>query len=466
MLNSFLFVFMLKVDNTNSSTTLPNTSANQKNDTPSMEHMKISKSSLVVFMVCSVIMFLTFFGSLPFMLKSLWALLREPGCNLTKVIYALREHGQEKLLSSVPNRKGDSFMDLELGGTGNTSSGRKNLFNRLQSQSNSRNALKDAESIAKQEFQRICETVNIFDMFSSTQQTRLVVMLDARSIKNRDALFKLIYRINSLLLLESNAPVAIIIAARFKTLLSEYAIDPSQSVFSNMDASSGAMANGRSHAQSNHSTLFEPLTRTRALNDSFHLVHSSLHLPIYLYNSPERKHEIALLEASHKIQLIQSSVTINGVMVNLGVTDDHSLLEPQMSHDLGQSKSTGKTGGIADLFLQKVELNEFNLKVLKSLTKSLLSSTEYGLTNLLLDDRSPDRLEAFVEKECKGRFSLADLYRLNAFSFTMNPYLYSTMRGIVSHFSSLILFLKKTFSNGWVLHLRTQYPTLQTRSCL
>ncbi|KAK4470559.1 hypothetical protein MN116_006102 [Schistosoma mekongi] len=214
---------------------------------------------LSLFVIMSSIMFLSFFGSLPSLFRITKGLLINP---ITPVKTALAAFLQTN------NEIDKEFFNTKSVGKVNEAAflASSTSFKDLAISAEEQRACK-ADLFVKSEFAKICNLSVTFDRFTNTQQTRFILCLDASSTSQKDLLAKLIYQIHNLILSDMSAPVAVVLEANFKILLGDLVCN--------------AILSSYSAAFCSNLTL-EPKLLTQIVSDNVHLVHASLHLPIYL----------------------------------------------------------------------------------------------------------------------------------------------------------------------------------------
>ncbi|CAH8578016.1 unnamed protein product [Schistosoma rodhaini] len=214
---------------------------------------------LSLFVIMSSIMFLSFVGSLPSILRIIKGLLINPitpiKTALTTFLQSNNDIDKEFFIRKSIGKLNDTLMY-------SSSTSFKDLAITVEE----KKACK-ADLFIKSEFAKLCNLSITFDQFNNIQQTRFILCLDASSILQKDLLAKLIYQIHNLLLTVINAPVAIVLEANFKILLGDLVcstiLSPNNNTFCN-------------------SFTQEPKFIAQIVGDNFHLVHASLYLPIYL----------------------------------------------------------------------------------------------------------------------------------------------------------------------------------------
>ncbi|CAL8071147.1 unnamed protein product [Calicophoron daubneyi] len=220
------------------------------------------------FILMSSLIFLSFFGSLPSICRTVRALTINPVKVLRTSLadFIKDEVGDEEIFPLKSATKCDCST---------RNKGRVNEAMVLGNSTSLKNLAISAEEerackidlLLKEEFAKLCKLSLTFDGFLGQQQTRFIICLDAGEIKQRDVLAKLLYRLHNLTLSESTAPVAIVVESNFKTLLGELG-----SNVLNPSVSTGNPFSGPAVSE------YLP----QSLSDNLHLVHSSMHLPIYL----------------------------------------------------------------------------------------------------------------------------------------------------------------------------------------
>ncbi|CAH8556132.1 unnamed protein product [Schistosoma intercalatum] len=214
---------------------------------------------LSLFVIMSSIMFLSFVGSLPSLLRIFKGLLMNP---ITPVKTALTSFLQTNNDIDKEFFNSKSFGKINETVLYSSSASFKDLAITAEEQK----ACK-ADLFIKSEFAKICNLSVTFDRFTNTQQTRFILCLDASSTLQKDLLAKLIYQIHNLLLSVMSAPVSIVLEANFKILLGDLVcstiLSPYNTTFCN-------------------SFTQEPKLIAQIVGNNFHLVHASLYLPIYL----------------------------------------------------------------------------------------------------------------------------------------------------------------------------------------
>ncbi|VDO94095.1 unnamed protein product [Schistosoma margrebowiei] len=165
---------------------------------------------LSLFVIMSSIMFLSFFGSLPSLLRIFKGLLMNP---ITPVKTALTSFLQTNndIDKEFFNTKSIGKINETVLYSSSTS------FKDLAITAEEQRACK-ADLFIKSEFAKICNLSVTFDRFNNTQQTRFILCLDASSTIQKDLLAKLIYQIHNLLLSVMSAPVSIVLEANFKNI--------------------------------------------------------------------------------------------------------------------------------------------------------------------------------------------------------------------------------------------------------
>ncbi|CAH8856096.1 unnamed protein product [Trichobilharzia szidati] len=214
---------------------------------------------LSLFVIMSSIMFLSFFGSLPSLCRIFKGLLIHPMTPVKTALSAFVKTENDTDRELFSTKTVGKINEAAL--LSNSTS-----FKDLAISAEEQRACK-ADLFIKSEFAKICNLSVTFDRFTSTQQTRFILCLDASSTIQKDLLAKLIYQIHNLILSDMNAPVAIVLEANFRILLGDLVCS---SIFTPRTSS-----------------CYDGLTQgpkflAQILSDNFHLVHASLHLPIYL----------------------------------------------------------------------------------------------------------------------------------------------------------------------------------------
>lgn len=166
---------------------------------------------LSLFVIMSSIMFLSFVGSLPSLLRIFKGLLMNP---ITPVKTALTSFLQTNNDIDKEFFNSKSFGKINETVLYSSSASFKDLAITAEEQK----ACK-ADLFIKSEFAKICNLSVTFDRFTNTQQTRFILCLDASSTLQKDLLAKLIYQIHNLLLSVMSAPVSIVLEANFKVSL-------------------------------------------------------------------------------------------------------------------------------------------------------------------------------------------------------------------------------------------------------
>ncbi|CAH8554587.1 unnamed protein product [Heterobilharzia americana] len=214
---------------------------------------------LSLFVIMSSVMFLSFFGSLPSLFRIIKGLLINP---ITPVKTAL-----SAFLQTENDADKDFFSSKSVGKVNEAALlSNSTSFKDLAISAEEQRACK-ADLFIKSEFAKICNLSVTFDRFTNTQQTRFILCLDASGTLQKDLLAKLIYQIHNLILSDMSAPVAIVLEANFRILLGDLVCSAVLSP-RNPGFCSGLPQ--------------EPKFLAQILGDNFHLVHASLHLPIYL----------------------------------------------------------------------------------------------------------------------------------------------------------------------------------------
>ncbi|TNN20252.1 Kinase D-interacting substrate [Schistosoma japonicum] len=355
---------------------------------------------LSLFVIMSSIMFLSFFGSLPSLFRIIKGLLINP---ITPVKSALAAFLQTN------NEMDKEFYNTKSAGKVNEAAflASSTSFKDLAISAEEQRACK-ADLFVKSEFAKICNLSVTFDRFTNTQQTRFILCLDASSTSQKDLLAKLIYQIHNLILSDISAPVAVVLEANFKILLG--------------DLVCSAILSSYSAAFCSNLTL-EPKLITQIVSDNVHLVHASLHLPIYLeppiftdfneltksYNEHSKQNQhshSSLNDYSPMIPTLQPKTISTGVISNINTTSRKVSCNPNCissnipramfnnsygTHMNNQQKSkiipvnseteqnkidfTGEYeiinfSDIARMFLHNHELADWNGKVIKQLVLS------------------------------------------------------------------------------------------------
>ncbi|CAH8516178.1 unnamed protein product [Schistosoma turkestanicum] len=264
---------------------------------------------LPLFVIMSSIMFLSFFGSLPSLLRIVKGLLINPikpvKTALTAFLRTNNEMDNEYFSSKSVGKINEAALL-------SSSTSFKDLAITAEEQRACR-----ADLFIKSEFAKICNLSVTFDRFTNTQQTRFILCLDASSTLQKDLLAKLIYQIHNLILSDMNAPVAVVLEANFRILLGDLVcstiLSPCNTTFCN-------------------SFTQEPKLIAQIVGDNVHLVHANLHLPLYLeppifYDSPEttKPHD----EQTKHNQLLGSS--LNGYSPAIATLQSNTMPTAEIS---------------------------------------------------------------------------------------------------------------------------------------